>query len=92
MRVERAGVDKVKNRLEELKKSIANKSSQVKLSSIETHDMRVAKAIAEEEERKQKRKELKARQSEELEKQIEETDPEISALLGFGSFGSTAKR
>ena len=93
MRVERASVDKVKQHIEDLQKSVHEKSTFIKPTSMETHENRVAQALAEEDERKKKRK-LEKKKKEEVidESEIDTIDPEMAALLGFGGFGGTAKK
>lgn len=91
MRVERASIDKVQDRLAALKKAVSEKAGQIKPSAIDEHNQRVSAAISEEEERKRKKKEERARKDEALEKDLEDADPEMAALLGFGGFNSSKK-
>ena len=92
MRVERASIDKVKEHMENLKKSIVEKSNYIKPSSIETHDSRVALSVAEEEERKKKRKLDKIKKDKVIdESEFDTVDPEMASLLGFGGFGGGSK-
>lgn len=95
MRVERVGVDAVKNRLETIKRKIqeASGATPPSKSALEDHDSLVASQIAEEELRKRRRKEEAASKKKEQEAaELETMDPEIAAMMGFGSFGSSSKR
>ena len=93
MRVERAGVDKVMQHMEEIKSDMLQSSLTVKPSSMESHESRVAKSIAEDEEAKRKRK-LEKKKKEEVinEDELDTIDPEMAALMGFGGFGGGAKK
>mmetsp|Transcript_32490 Transcript_32490/g.103463 ORF Transcript_32490/g.103463 Transcript_32490/m.103463 type:complete len:214 (-) Transcript_32490:26-667(-) len=91
MRVERVGVDRVKQRLEDLK---ARRDAGPPESRADTFDSRVTDAAAEEDreaaerrERKKQRKEEERRKAEEAE--AEGMDPEMAAMMGFGGFGSS---
>lgn len=92
MRVERAGVDKVKNKLESLKRKISDAKSAVKVSAIDEYETRMQVQRTEEEGLKKKRKEEKlARKQEQEINEMEGVDPEIAAMMGFGGFGSSKK-
>jgi U4/U6.U5 tri-snRNP component SNU23 len=92
MRVERAGVDKVKNKLESLKRKISEAKDTVKVSAIDDYETRMAVQRTEEESLKKKRKEDKlARKQEQEINEMEGMDPEIAAMMGFGGFGSSKK-
>jgi U4/U6.U5 tri-snRNP component SNU23 len=88
MRVERAGVDKVKERLQNIKRKIEETASKPVVSAIDEHESKVAAQIVEEENKKRKRKEeAEARKREQEEAELETIDPEIAAAMGFGKFG-----
>lgn len=93
MRVERAGVDKVKNKLENLKRKISDAKDKVKVSAIDDYETRMAVQKSEEESLKKRRKEDKAARKKEQEQNEMEggIDPEIAAMMGFGGFGTTKK-
>ena len=104
MRVERADVDAVKNRMDELKKRVASKAANAllpKVAAIEGYDSRLQADLLEKEALKKKlKKESEDRKRdkkavEELEKQAEnddaEGDSEFQAMMGFGGFGSSKK-
>ena len=57
MRVERAGVDQVKERLDLLKRKISDKASAPKVSASEEYENKLALQLAEEERLKRQRKE-----------------------------------
>jgi hypothetical protein len=76
--------------MQSLKESLTAQAVKTKVSSIESHESRIALQIAQEEERRQKRKEEKARKAETLEEGLELADPEIAELMGFGSFSAGA--
>lgn len=92
MRVERAGVDKVKNKLDSLKRKISDAKVAVKVSAIDDYETRMAVQRTEEDNLKKKRKEDKlARKQERDINEMEGVDPEIAAMMGFGGFGSSKK-
>lgn len=93
MRVERAGVDKVKERMEMLKRKIRDESGAPKLTAVEDYESRLAIQTADEEVRKRKKIEAKAAKKKEQEIAEMESgiDPEIAALMGFGGFGGSKK-
>ncbi len=105
MRVERADVSAVKNRMEELKKRVATKAANALLPvvpAIDEYDSRLQADLQEKEaiklklkkEAEERKKEKKA--VEELEKaeeaEGEEEDNEFQAMMGFGGFGSSKKK
>lgn len=95
MRVERAGVDRVKERLDSLKRKISdNKNGAGKPSAIEEYESRAALLKIEEENRKKKkREEIAARKREEELAELDAgIDPDIATLMGFGSFGGNSKK
>eukprot|EP00603_Paraphysomonas_imperforata_P005079 CAMPEP_0114427884 /NCGR_PEP_ID=MMETSP0103-20121206/8615_1 /TAXON_ID=37642 ORGANISM="Paraphysomonas imperforata, Strain PA2" /NCGR_SAMPLE_ID=MMETSP0103 /ASSEMBLY_ACC=CAM_ASM_000201 /LENGTH=217 /DNA_ID=CAMNT_0001597033 /DNA_START=41 /DNA_END=694 /DNA_ORIENTATION=+ len=92
MRVERAGVDKVKDKLESLKRKISEAKDKPKVSAIEDYDTRMAVQRTEEEALKKKRKEEKRARKQEREiNEMEGVDPEIAEMMGFSGFGSSKK-
>lgn len=92
MRVERAGVDKVKEKLESLKRKISEAKDAPQVSAIDHYETRMAVQRAEEEGLRKRRKEEKlARRQEREINEMEGVDPEIAAMMGFGGFGSSKK-
>lgn len=94
MRVERASVDTVKTRLEEIKRTIANKAEEKlsRKSAIEDYESRLNLALIEKEAAKKKKKEdLLNRKKEEEARELETIDPAIAEMMGFGGFGSSKK-
>lgn len=103
MRVERADVDAVKNKLEALKKSVAAKAANAllpKTSAIDEYDSRMRADMQEKEALKQKLKkeaEQRKKEKEEEKKAVEELgneeepDDEFQAMMGFKGFGSSKK-
>jgi CRISPR/Cas system CSM-associated protein Csm5 (group 7 of RAMP superfamily) len=102
MRVERADVDAVKNRLEALKRAVANKAASAnlpKVAAIDEYDSRLQADLLEKEALKKKLKkeaeQRKQEKAEELKAQQEEEegeeDDEFKAMMGFGGFGSSKK-
>ena len=92
MRVERAGVDKVKNKIDDLKRKISEAKDTAQVSAIDDYNTRLAVQQAEEENLKKKRKQEKAARKQEQEiNEMEGIDPEIAAMMGFGSFGGSKK-
>lgn len=95
MRVERAGVDRVKEKLDSLKRKISdNKNNSTKPSAIEEYESRTALLKIEEENRKKKkREEVAARKREEELLEIDNNiDPDIANLMGFNNFGGNSKK
>ena len=92
MRVQRVDVDTVKNRLENIKKSIKESSTKVIKTADEDYSDKIALQLIEEENRKKrKREEKESKKKEQEEKEAEGIDPEIAALMGFGGFNSSKK-
>ena len=92
MRVERAGVDKVKERLSNIKRKIDDSLSHKPTSAIEDYDAKIAVQIAEEELRKRRKKdEALARKKEQEETEMEHCDEDIAAIMGFGKLGKPKK-
>ena len=92
MRVERAGVDKVKERLSNIKRKIDDSLSHKPTSAIEDYDAKIAIQIAEEELRKRRKKdEALARKKEQEETEMENCDEDIAAIMGFGKLGKQKK-
>jgi hypothetical protein len=93
MRVERAGVDRVKERLDALKRKVAEQNNE-RPSAIEEYDTRVAVIRTTEENRKKKRREEEiARKREEETAEMESgIDPEIAQLMGFEGFGGKVRK
>jgi hypothetical protein len=103
MRVERADVSAVKNRMDELKRSIASKAANAllpKTAAIEAYDSRLQADMLEKEEIKKKlKREAEERKKEKLAvealEQAEvagEADDEFQAMMGFGGFGSSKNK
>lgn len=96
MRVERVDVDRVKERLDSLKRKANEdnkKISQPKVPAIVDFDAKMAERSFDEEMQKKKRredKEMKKNQNIKEDEEIETVDPDISAMMGFGGF-STSK-
>jgi U4/U6.U5 tri-snRNP component SNU23 len=92
MRVERADVDKVKQRLNNIKRKIDEGRTQPKISAEEDYEARLAAQLAEDEIRKRRKKEeAEARKREKEEAELETIDPEIAAIMGFGKLGGGKK-
>ncbi|XP_042516251.1 zinc finger matrin-type protein 2-like [Macadamia integrifolia] len=88
MRVERASLEQVQSRFENLKKrKVAGSFTEQDL------DERILKQQQEEEERKRQRRERKKEKKKEkaAEEETEEGDPDVAAMMGFGGFGSSKK-
>lgn len=93
MRVERANISQVQDKIASLKRKIEDqKNAKPRESSLETHDSRVAAQIAEEEEKKRQKREAKERKKALLVTELETADPEIAELMGFGGFGTSKKK
>lgn len=97
MRVERADVSDVKQRLADLKRKVSATPAP-KISALEEYKQRQAAQDAEKEDFKRRRKDeaqakrmAKATQEEEEEEGEDTMDPEIAAMLGFNGF-ATSKR
>ena len=92
MRVERAGVDKVKERLSNIKRKIDDSLSSKPTSAIEDYDAKIAVQIAEQELQKRRKKdEALARKKEREETEMENCDEDIAAIMGFGKLGKQKK-
>lgn len=101
MRVERAGVDDVKQKLLELKQKNGAKASTSRPSALEEHDKKIKDLLDQKEALKRKFKddaEAKKRQKifeqegEDDDVEAEEIDPDLAAMMGFGGFGSSKKK
>jgi len=107
MRVERVGVDAVRNRMETIKRKMEEAKTRPLKSALEEHTSKVALQVAEEEANKRRRKEeataAKKRSKEEAaaaaggsgeggEEDEAEEDSEMAAMMGFGGFGTTKKK
>ena len=92
MRVERASVDVVKERLEQIKNKILRKGDEAanKKSALEDYESRLSLQHIENEAVKKKRKEdLLNRKKEQEAKELEIIDPHIAEMMGFSGFGKT---
>lgn len=95
MRVERVDADRVKERLEALKrKAVAVEASNTKEKqpAITEYDLRIAERVLQEDMEKKRRKEeklLKQREQEEKELEDAQVDPDIANMMGFAGFGSS---
>ena len=105
MRVERADVSAVKNRMEELKKRVASKAASALLPivpAIEEYDSRLQADLQEKEalraklkkDAEDRKKEKKAVEELEQAESADATaeDDEFQAMMGFGGFGSSKKK
>lgn len=86
MRVERADVTKVKERLTNLKRNIDESVNNKVISALDSYDARIADQVAQEEIRKKRKQNEKAKKDEKIIAEIEYADPVIAALMGFGGF------
>lgn len=107
MRVERADVDAVKKRMEELKRRVASKAASALLpqvAAIDEYDSRLQADLQEKEALKLKLK-REAEERKMVKKAVEEmeklggeekedncADEEFQAMMGFGGFGSSKKK
>jgi len=92
MRVERADVDRVKDRLQGMKRKMDECSRAKPVSAVDDYEYRLAQQLVEDENKKKQRKDQAA--AKKLEKEaaeMESADPEIAELLGFGGFGGSKK-
>lgn len=98
MRVERAGVDDVKERLASLKRKASGTGNVVRAPAYDEYKQKLEKMDADKDANKKRKKE----QEEELKKQkkfsifeeeleTEEKD-EMAMMMGFGGFGSSKKK
>lgn len=99
MRVERADVDTVKQRLADLKRKLVTAPAP-KLSAVEEYKQKLAKQEAEKEDFKRRRKEeqqskkaeeKERRRNDDEEEVVGEVDPELAAMMGMSKFGSTKR-
>lgn len=87
MRVERASLDQVRERFELLKKRKPGGSF-----TEQDLDERILRQQQEEEERKRLRKERKKeKKKEKAAEEVEDVDPDVAAMMGFGGFRSSKK-
>lgn len=88
MRVERASLEQVQQRFENLKKRKETGGTFTE----QDLDERILKQQQEEEERKRQRRERKKEKKKEkvVEEEIE-ADPDVATMMGFGGFGSSKK-
>lgn len=86
MRVERADVSKVQDRIAGLKREIEAKKNKPTVSAMDSYEARIAAQIAEQELRKKQRREQK--EAKKIEEVVEEDDgdAEMAALMGFSGF------
>jgi U4/U6.U5 tri-snRNP component SNU23 len=92
MRVERANTDQVKDRIDMLKQKIHAQKNGPVVSAVEGYDSRLAAQALEGEQMKRQKKEQTAAKKKEMDAaDMEDIDPEIAAMLGFGGFGSSKK-
>lgn len=91
MRVERAGVDKVKERIEMLKRKVREERSGPTTTAIEDYESRLAIHKADGEMRKKKKldEKLARKQEQEIAEMEGGIDPQIAEIMGFGGFGSS---
>eukprot|EP00596_Hydrurales_sp_CCMP1899_P011317 CAMPEP_0119038556 /NCGR_PEP_ID=MMETSP1177-20130426/7539_1 /TAXON_ID=2985 /ORGANISM="Ochromonas sp, Strain CCMP1899" /LENGTH=88 /DNA_ID=CAMNT_0007001289 /DNA_START=105 /DNA_END=371 /DNA_ORIENTATION=- len=88
MRVERADVSKVKDRLSNIKRKIDDSLNKKPTSAVEDYESKVAAQMADEELRKRRKKEdEQAKKREREAAELETIDPDIAAMMGFGKFG-----
>jgi len=93
MRVERADVSKVKDRLKVIKRNLDDTKNTPAKSAVEEYEARIALQLIEEETRKRQRREsAQAKRIERETLELETADPEIAELLGFNGFGSSKNR
>jgi U4/U6.U5 tri-snRNP component SNU23 len=98
MRVERADVDAVKNKLESLKRKTVSAAAP-KTAAIDDYEDRLNKQILEKEAAKKRRKEEEVAKKQEAaakkasadDEEEEEVDPDVSAMMGFKGFGSSKR-
>jgi hypothetical protein len=95
MRVERAGLSEVKERMEALKRKLEHTKitkSKPKPTNIEAYELKLAEQEADMEQRRRERKEKKQKTKEmnsQQEDEFEQTNDQISVMMGFGNFSST---
>lgn len=95
MRVERADADAVRQRLQELRRRAEGDVGSVvgsndNSSALHEYEERLAREAAETEAQKQLKKQQRkqAKEKERQAQEMEEIDPEIAAIMGFGGFKS----
>ena len=88
MRVERASVDQVREKINSLKrKSSDNSDATQQKSAIDQYDEKCENQALEEEKRKKLKKERDIALKKEKEAlEMQDVDPEMAALMGFGGF------
>jgi U4/U6.U5 tri-snRNP component SNU23 len=100
MRVERADVDAVKKRLDDLKSQVAfNKARDSVVRTTETtfaeYESKLNLSLVEQEAKKKRKREeaqSKKKQQSELEELVgDDQDDDMAALMGFGGFGTSKK-
>ena len=85
MRVERANVDKVKEKIESLKRKPISDAPNI--SAIDKYELKLESSAAEEDRRKKAKKEREqALKLEQQAQELESVDPELAKLMGFGGF------
>jgi U4/U6.U5 tri-snRNP component SNU23 len=88
MRVERADVSAVKDRLQTIKRKLDEGRTKAVTSAEDDYEARLAVQVAEDELRKRRRKdEMEAKKKEREAAELESIDPEIAAIMGFGKLG-----
>lgn len=92
MRVERADLSMVQQRLQLIKSKIVEEKTGKDTTAIEDYETRIALQLAEEERRKRQKKEEAAARKREAElAELEHIDPDIAEIMGFGGFQSKNK-
>ncbi len=87
MRVERADVTKVKNKIDSLKRKPDSVDTSNDVNPFDKHEERINNYIDDEEKRKKAKKERELALKKEKEaSELESMDPEVAALMGFGGF------
>ena len=95
MRVERADADQVRQRMEALRRRAEGDdvASVVHTSALQEYEERLARAEDDVEASRVARRQAQAAKERERQAQeMESVDPEIAALMGFGSFGGAKKK
>jgi len=97
MRVERVGVDKVRERLEQQKRQAEESLARTKKSAIDEYEGKLKQNEEELAAWKQKRKEQREAEKkskaeeEEDDDEVEGMDPDMAAMMGFSGFGGGKK-
>lgn len=87
MRVERASVDSVRDRLKTAARKISDISEAPVLSAQDEYDEKLRlQSISDEKLKKSKKEKAASLKKEKEEVEMESIDPEIAALMGFGGF------